>query len=162
MRSNATPRGFTLLEILIVVAIIALVAAMAIPNLIQARKYANEGSAIESLRTLATAEEMFKSQDCERDTRFDYGTLSELSATQLIDGILGSGTKAGFVFQAGYSTTSSEALWFSVANPILPGATADRSFEINQSGTIYYTTGGLLNLNVTNCRIDTTVIPIGK
>lgn len=158
----ASLRGFTLIEILMVVAIIAVVAAIAIPSLIQSRKSANEGSAIESMRAIATAQEMFKGQDSDRDGRPDYGTLSELSQVQLIDAVLGSGTKTGYVFRAGYCPTSSEALWFAVGNPILPGHTGDRSFEMNQSGTIYYTTVGSLVLNTTNCRIDASVLPIGK
>ena len=53
-------RGFTLVEIMIVVAIIALLAAIAIPNLLRARHNANESAAIASLRTISTAMESFR------------------------------------------------------------------------------------------------------
>jgi len=52
-------RGFTLIELMIVVAIIAIIAAIAIPNLLGSRKAANQSTAIANLRTLATAQETY-------------------------------------------------------------------------------------------------------
>src|SRR4029077_4511854 len=125
-------RGFTLIELMIVIAIIAIIAAIATPNLIAARKHANEASAIGALKTLSSTETMFREGDRERDGNLDYGMLSELNNTQLVDSVLGSGTKQGYMFQATYSFTSSEFLWFALANPMLPGTTGDRYFAINQ------------------------------
>jgi prepilin-type N-terminal cleavage/methylation domain-containing protein len=155
-------RGFTLVELMIVIAIIAIIMAIAIPNLIQARKNGNETAAIGALKTISSAEAIFREGDKEGDGRNDYGTLSELSATQLIDSVLGSGTKQGYVFQAGYSTATSEFLWFAVANPVVSFYGGARYFEVNESAVIFYTTVGYLNLNVTDCAIDATVIPVGK
>ena len=71
---------------------VGIIAAIAIPNLLQARMAANEGSAIQSLRTICAAEATYQAQ-------FDrYGTLEELAAASLIDPKLASGTKSGYRF----------------------------------------------------------------
>ena len=155
-------RGSTLIELMIVIAIIAIIAAIAIPNLIQARKHGNETAAIGALKTISTSEAIYREGDKEGDGNLDYGMLSELSSTQLIDSILGGGTKQGYLFQAGYSTTTSEFLWFGVANPAVATTTGDRYFETNQAGVIYYTSAGTLALNTGTCGLDTTVVPVGK
>ncbi|MBI3725460.1 prepilin-type N-terminal cleavage/methylation domain-containing protein [bacterium] len=143
--------GFTLIELMIVIAIIAIIASIAIPSLLSARKHGQEASAIASLRTVNTQEVLFRDGDKEQDGNQDYGMLSELSNTGLIDSVLGSGTKQGYLFQAGYSFTTSEFLWFAVANPALPGSTGDRYFEVATAGVIYYTTGKTLPMDTSTC-----------
>src|SRR5438445_5489578 len=93
LRRNARGRGFTLIELMIVIAIIAIIASIAIPSLLSARKHGQEASAIGALRTVNTQEVLFKDGDKEQDGDNDYGMLSELSNTGLIDSVLGSGTK---------------------------------------------------------------------
>src|SRR5687767_153492 len=86
-------QGFTLIELMIVVAIIAIIAAIAIPSLLNARKAGNEASAISSMRTLCTVNQQYR-------TRFQMyaGSLANLSAANYIDGVLGAGTKSGYQF----------------------------------------------------------------
>src|SRR5438105_4834151 len=120
--------AFTLIELMIVIAIIAIIAAIAIPNLLAARKHANETAAIGALKTIGTSQAIFREGDKERDGNLDYGMLSELNATSLVDSVLGSGTKQGYLFQAVYGFSTSEFLWFGVANPALAGTTGDRYF----------------------------------
>ena len=68
MRSK---KGFTLVEIMIVVAIIVLLAAIAIPNLLRARLSANEATAIAAMRTLSTAYESYRA--AQSPPRLDFG-----------------------------------------------------------------------------------------
>src|SRR5208282_5191175 len=106
-------QGFSLIELLIVVAIILIIAAIAIPNLLRSRMAANEASAVGSVRSINTAQVTFAA------TYPSVGFASPLSAlsgsaaactaatgassTQacLIDSVLGAGTKSGYIFAVG-------------------------------------------------------------
>jgi len=153
-------RGFTLIELLMVVTIIALIAALAIPNLIASRKMANETSCIASLKQVLNAETLFRETDREKDGNNDYGMLSELVQTGLVDSVLGQGTKAGYMFEATYSFTSSEFLWFGTGNPVVQNATGDRGFAINNMGAVFYSTNMRLVLDTSSCQMDPTYLPI--
>jgi prepilin-type N-terminal cleavage/methylation domain-containing protein len=84
--------GFSMIELLIVVAIITLIAAIAIPNLRKARQSANSASAVQSLRTITTAEHLYKSKTQK------YGTLVQITPDGTLDNSLGSGTKSSYSF----------------------------------------------------------------
>lgn len=85
-------KGFSLVELLIVVAVIGVIAAVAIPGLQRARRYAQAGSAIQSLRTITTAEHLY-----ERSHKV-YGTLIDLAPEGTIDSNLALGLKSGYAF----------------------------------------------------------------
>ena len=132
-------RGFSLIELLIVVAIILIIAAIAIPNLLRARIAANEASAVESLRTIVTAEVTYAST---------YGTgytnLATLGSSGMIDNILSSGRKSGYTFQvapAGGSGTSVDPYTTFTSTGIRQSSnTGTRMFCTDSSGVIRYVT----------------------
>ncbi|MEZ0230425.1 MAG: type II secretion system protein [Planctomycetota bacterium] len=143
--------GFTLLELLIAIGVIAVLLAIAIPGFLQARKHANEASAIESLHAIAKGQTSFREGDRERDGLLDFGMLSELAFTQDIERVLGTGTKHGYLFEATRSFEAGEFLWFATARPISPGYSGDRFFAINHDGIVYYKTTGSFGLDTSTC-----------
>jgi prepilin-type N-terminal cleavage/methylation domain-containing protein len=99
------PRGFSLIELLIVVAIILVIAAIAIPNFLRSRLAANQSSAVASLHTLDTAEVTYSttygsgfSANMQCLAPPSAGANASSTAAGLIDSVLASGTKSGYTF----------------------------------------------------------------
>ncbi len=130
-------KGFSLIELLIVVAIILIIAAIAIPNLLRARISANESAAVGALRTLNTAQISYNSAYPSvgfASTLTDMaGTTCATSAPTsnsacLIDSALGSGTKSGYIFTiSGVSGTPASSYQF-ITTPVGPNQTGVRYF----------------------------------
>jgi prepilin-type N-terminal cleavage/methylation domain-containing protein len=145
-------RGFSLIELLIVVAIILTISAIAIPRLIQSRIAANEAAAVSSIRTLTTAEHAYA------QTYPDIGftcSVAELgppggggspnpSAAGIVDAVVASGVKQGYTLSlsncgagGGIRYTFSAA-----AVPVSRGSTGMRAFCSDASGIIWYAHDG--------------------
>ena len=139
-------KGFSLIELLIVVVIIGIIAAIAIPNLLAARRSANEGSAISAMCTLHGAQMTYASTYGNGNYAGAVGAgttaaLSELGTPGLVDSVLASGTKSGYNFVGGRVASSSTApaeFFFSALPSTTSGVTQTgaRRFGVATNGVL--------------------------
>lgn len=148
-----TGRGFSLIELMIVVAIILVIASISIPNLLRSRMTAHEASAVASLRAISSACQLYA---------MTYGTgfpetLAQLGpgagvgdsfgpeGADLIDEVLASGTKSGYSFSyrpGAADSTGFISTYSVVAVPMAIGSTGQRGFYTDQTGVIRFSADG--------------------
>jgi type IV pilus assembly protein PilA len=144
---NHKEKGFSLIELLIVVAIILIIAAIAIPNLLRAKMAANEASAVASCRTLNTTIVAYSTTySTDPPTIAALGPIASggtpsSTLADLIDSLLATGTKSGYTFTYTPGTTTPVTSYTIVAVPT-SSSTGQRKFYTDQSGVIRATTDG--------------------
>jgi prepilin-type N-terminal cleavage/methylation domain-containing protein len=147
-------KGFSLIELLIVVAIILIIAAIAIPNLIKSKMAANESAAVGGLRTLTTAEISYATQCPTIGFAATFAALGpgagDCNAANLIDNVLASGTKSGYTFAAPTVTGTPASTFSTTAVPVVIGSTGQRGFYVNETGVIRYSPAGTAPTNASN------------
>jgi len=144
LKENRT-HGFSLIELIIVMLTISIIATIALPNLLKARRTANEASAVASLRMIVRSELVFKYANLDRE----FATLNQLHAQQHIDDNIGlaPNAKNGYLFSVELIPSAGDipARFNARANPAIHSftnaitGTGSRHFGSNEAGAIFET-----------------------
>ena len=147
IRQTTCPRsGFSLVELMVVVMVILVIAAIAIPSLVHARMHANEASALGSMRAVRTAELMY--QDAYPDEGYadslvklgpngsDCTRVCKMNSCLLMDENLAAGLKSGYVFDLAGEGSKPTSAYTLTATPESSGVSGRCSFSSDASGQI--------------------------
>jgi len=145
----AKEQGFSLIELLIVVAIILIISAIAIPSYLRSRMQANEASAVSSVRMINTAAITYSSTypNLGYPTALtDMGGANPCTASSttacLLEDTLAQGTKSGYTFVWTGDGATPSAAYTLTATPLVVGGSGQRMFCSDQTGVIRYDPSG--------------------
>ncbi len=134
--------GFSLIELLIVVAIILIIAAIAIPNLLRSKMAANEAAAVAALRTINTSSVAYSTSYGQYPGNLASlgpmaGTSPTSTTADLIDSVLANGIKSGYnITYAGAVSGGVVGSYTMTASPVTQGVSGQRGFFTDQSGVV--------------------------
>ena len=157
-RNPNKPKGFSLIELLIVVTIILIIATIAIPNLSKSKIQANETSAVGSMKALNETAILYSNTYGGFPHALSdlgpaaSGTAASSASADLLDSVLSGGVKSGyrFTYSPGATDPAGNVLSYTVtATPVSPGTTGQRSFFTDQSGTIRSSSNGVADASST-------------
>lgn len=140
MNHRRKERGFSLIELLIVVAIIGIIAAIAIPNLLKSQQAARETAALSEVQSIGKAQVLYSLTK----GRGKFSDLAGLGAQGIIDSTIASGTKGGYLFTS--TPVGSEgmpSMFDTTSKPASAGTfgTGNRSFYSNENSVVYEVEG---------------------
>ena len=146
MKRATKTRGFTFLELLIVIAIVLIISGLAVTNLVRSKMAANEASAANSLRVLNSACVNYSVAWMGFPLALNYlgpGNPPTATAADLVDSLLAAGTKAGYnITYISASPSGGQVRSYTLsASPVIPGLTGTRYFFTDQTGIIRQNSG---------------------
>ena len=148
---NKRHKGFSLIELLIVVTIILIISAIAIPNLMKSKMSANETAAVGALKALTESAVMYSNSyggfphSISNLGPSGGGPVSSSAAADLIDSGLATGVKSGykFTFTVVATDPAGNVVSYAItAVPVTPGSTGQKAYYTDESGTIRVSNSG--------------------
>jgi prepilin-type N-terminal cleavage/methylation domain-containing protein len=133
-RTPSSGRGFSLLELLIVVAIILIIATIAIPSFLRSRQAANENAAVGNLRTVSNAQATYQTS-----SGGYFGTMTQLVDERLLDNRFGSGVVSGYNY-----TIDTDGFQYTVVATPVSSNNGRYGYYMTAQGVVHYSTSSTL------------------
>jgi type IV pilus assembly protein PilA len=154
--NRGTRNGFSLTDLLILVAVMVVIGTLAVPKLLRSRLAAGEASALDSVRAINTAQITYASRYPDRGFTCSLGTLAESNSTadRLLDSALAGGAKNGYRFSLTNCPGMPATSYLITAIPTVPNQTGVRVFCSDQTGIIRYAADSRSSCNTNSLPLE--------